>query len=160
MDEQKIYIAEDNTATFVCSKCGSSKKKDVSQLKNMHKALRVKYKCVCGHAFSALLERRKFFRKVVNLTGGFVYGENKSTTPMTVINISRTGLNIKLKDMQGVSNGDTLFVEFHLDDKDKTLIREKVKVVSIIDGLLNVEFISVESGSLYDTAIRFYMLSP
>lgn len=159
MNENKIYITDDYTATFLCSKCGCSKKKDVSQLKNMHKALHVNYKCVCGHAFSVLLERRKFFRKDVNLTGGFIYSDTKSITSMTVKNISRTGLKVELKDIGGVAGGDRLFVEFHLDDKDKTLIREEVIVKSITGGLLNVEFTSSKPGSLYDKAIRFYLLS-
>ncbi len=160
MTEKKIYITEDDKANFLCPGCGKAKTKDVSKYKNVRTLLRVKYKCACGHAYSVLIERRKYFRKEVNLTGGFVYGENKGIVPMVIRDMSRTGLRIEIGDPDGVNLGDMLFAEFNLDDKPNTLIREEVVVKSIDDGILHLEFTSLEPGSHFDNAIRLYMFKP
>lgn len=160
MAEKKIYITEDNKANFLCPGCGKSKTKDVSKYKNVRKLLRVKYKCGCGHSYSVLIERRKYFRKEVNLTGGFIYGENKGVSPMIIRDMSRTGLRIEIGNPEGIKLDDKLFVEFNLDDKQQTLIREEVVVKSIDGGILHVEFTSIEPGSHFDSAIRFYMFRP
>ena len=69
---EKAYISANQTATFICPKCKNTKTADVSKFVKLDKKLKIKVKCLCGHAFSSLLERRKHYRKKINLIGSFV----------------------------------------------------------------------------------------
>ncbi|MBW1892446.1 MAG: PilZ domain-containing protein [Deltaproteobacteria bacterium] len=141
---QKVFIAQNNTATFVCPECQKSKTTDVSKYKNIETAVRVKCKCPCGHSYSVLLERRKHIRKNLNLTGTFINIKNSGRGNMTVTDLSRSGLRIKLNSPQDLVPGDKLNLEFILDDKQRSVVNKEVIVRSIKNLSIGAEFSHTE----------------
>lgn len=136
---EKIFLNSDQTATFVCPKCQKTRLVDVSQYIAQKKMLRLKAKCTCGHTYKVFIDKRQKFRKETRLNGTYKYGPGDSiskeyTGEITVVNISLSGLQIKLQSMPRFTVDDILFVEFLLDDQKKSRIQEKV-VVKNIKGL-------------------------
>jgi len=159
---EKIFLSENNMATFICKACGKARRADMSKYRNHDKAVRVKVKCQCGHSQSVLVERRKLFRKNVSLPGRFSWidsaGEKKGGW-MTVQNISRAGLRIKFHVEQDIKMGVRCSVEFNLDDSHNSLI-EKEGVVRMTDGLIaGVEFDTSGPTDPIDRILGFYFFT-
>lgn len=155
-EERKVFITKENKATFVCPKCQRMHTGDVSEYKDIDRAVRIKCKCGCGHVYSVLLERRKYYRKKTDLPGVYIFGEFR--TPMRVRDISRTGLKFELKGKRHLMPGDKLVVEFPLNDEKKTFIQKEI-VIKTVNGLLvGTEFCEVTPGDPMDKAIGFYLV--
>ncbi len=160
---EKVFLADNNTATLVCPECGTSKTVDVSKYKPLDKAVRLKIKCSCGNTYSPTLERREHYRKETNFPGQYINtlpgGEQEKGT-VTVTDISRTGLRIKFKVEPNFRVGTRFVVEFRLDDKERTLVRKEVIIRRISGLVISAEFCSVSSISSSDPndrAIGFYL---
>ncbi len=141
---EKVYIGENNMATFRCPECDKSKTADVSRYKNIQTAVRVKLKCPCGHAYTVLLERRKHVRKNLNLPGHYIQSKGSNRASMSVTDLSRSGLRIKLNFKADIQVGDKLLLEFTLDDKQHSLVSKEVIVRSINDMFMGAEFVTKE----------------
>jgi len=159
----KAYINSDHTATFVCPECQKPRVKDVSKYIDRNELIKLKVKCDCGYQYLAYLEKRKKFRKQTHLDGKYQFtaqdpGNKTSevTGRMTVIDISSTGLRVKLPTPPRFSVGDTLRVEFQLDDVNHSLIKKEVIVVNIFGSNAGLEFAFNPS---FDTSLGFYLLS-
>ncbi|MDY6790710.1 MAG: PilZ domain-containing protein [Thermodesulfobacteriota bacterium] len=159
---EKVFVAENHMAVFECPQCKIAKRVDVSKYKDIHQVVRIKVKCPCGHSYKVVLERRKYFRKDVNFPGTYThvlpdYREDKGA--MTVKNLSRAGVKIKLNAEKDFKIGDILTVEFRLNDQQRSFIKKKVVIKKISDLYLGVEFGSVDSSDPSDKAIGFYMFN-
>jgi len=158
---EKVFISRDDTATFICPECGKTKTADVARYKNMDKVIRVKIKCPCGYSYSVVLEKRRHYRKETNFPGVFTLtksGKFVDKGRMTVLDLSQSGIKIKLNVMPGVEVGDTLQVEFNLDDKTRTLVRKDTVVRGIFGMKMGLEFVSVNAADPNDKAIGFYLM--
>ncbi len=160
MNDIKVFITSEGEATFVCPECERSRTVAVAANAKLSRASRVRVKCPCGHHFPVTLERRRYFRKSVNLSGAFfqtVNGRHVDRGEMAVRDLSRTGLRIRLNENRPLRVGDTLLVEFHLDDRQHSLIR-KESIVRRIDGFdLGTEFIASDITDANTRAIGFYL---
>ncbi len=160
MSELKVFVTREGRATFVCPECERSRTVDVSGNAKLARASRVRVKCPCGHHYPVVLERRRFFRKAVNLSGSFVHtvnGRHVDRGEMAVLDLSRTGLRIRLNERRPLRVGDTLLVEFHLDDRQHSLIRRE-SVVRRIEGVdLGTEFAAPDITDANSRAIGFYL---
>ncbi len=155
----RVFITRDDTATFICPKCGNTTTADVSKYAYLDKRVRVKCTCSCGQRFEAILEKRKQFRKKTNLPGSYVYHGQKGEMDkglMTVMDISGNGLKLRLNAARDFRIDDILEVEFHLDDKRRTLIRKKVIVRNVNKNIVGTAFSPHETE---DPALGFYLLS-
>lgn len=143
-EPEKVFIGDNNRATFRCPRCDKSKTTDVSRYKDIQKAVRVKCSCPCGHSYTVLLERRKHIRKNLNLVGTYVYENGQEQGRMTVLDLSRSGMKIKLNFKPNMQIGDKLLLTFNLDDAQHSQVQKEVVVRSIHDTVLGVEFTSQE----------------
>lgn len=154
---EKVHISSSNTATFVCPNCENTSTVDVSKYVKVDKRVLVKVKCRCGHQFTVALEKRKKYRKNTNLPGTYVSLTSDSDKGvMTVMDISTTGLKLKLNVERDFKIGDVLKVEFNLDDKRRTHIEKKVVVQNISDHFVGVAFAPNQPD---DPALGFYLLN-
>ena len=172
-----IYVNEDNRATIVCPGCGKSRLVDASKYMNMDGPVKIKYKFKCSycaqkqmkaessdpakkiiHTRIVTLERRRFYRKKVNLPGTFTDRRGKKSM-MVISDLSRTGLKFKLQYPWPLEPGEKISVEFHLDNTSKTLIIKDSQVKKIDDLLISVEFLAINSYSEADKAIGFYLMN-
>lgn len=174
-----IYVTQDNKATISCPNCGKTKEVDVSKYMDIEKPVKIKYrfkcdKCNCGtrdcqgcdikdcsfdHQNTVLLERRKFYRKSVNLNGKCRPNKGKEVT-VVITDISRTGLKFKLYMYNKEINiDDRLEIEFNLDDRSSTSIQKEVLVRKINGLSVGAEFTTVQPYNRIDQAIGFYLMN-
>jgi hypothetical protein len=155
----KVYISRQQMATFVCPKCSRSKTVNASKYAHLDKLIKVNVKCPCGHAYTSILEKRKQYRKETHLSGTYIHfldGRPANRGLMTVKDISANGMKLKLNVELICDIGDHLDVEFHLDNRDRTLIKKRVIVKNVSGLYIGVEFGPTEA---LDKALGFYLFS-
>ncbi|MDJ0914257.1 MAG: PilZ domain-containing protein [Desulfobacterales bacterium] len=158
-DLNKVFVSSDNMATFVCPQCENTARVDVSKYNVIDKGVRIKCKCRCGHVYRVSLEKRKLYRKPTNLVGSYTQimdGEEVDRGTMSVKDVSRTGLKLKLNVARNFKIGDKLVVEFHLDDKARSHIRKMVIIRNLDGPFVGVQFDAIDA---HDRALGFYLFS-
>lgn len=174
---KSIYVDSENKATIACPGCGRSKTIDASKFMKIDGPVKIKYKFKCDHCARKLkksgdpdnpgtpdhtsivtLERRKFFRKKVNLSGVMIDHRGKKET-ILINDLSRTGLKFSLKSPWPLNIDEIITIQFNLDNGPKTLIKKETIVKKIDRLTISVEFTSVRSFSETDKAIGFYLMN-
>lgn len=153
---QTVFVNRENKAIFTCPKCTKAKTIDVSKMILEKKKLNIKVKCTCGHIYPVVLERRKFYRKKTNLPGIFTLDEIPKEFPMTVIKISRLGIEFNSSESEKLKIDDRIGIEFRLDDKSRSLIRKKIVIKKIEGKSIGAEFCSQDE---YDKILGFYLFN-
>ena len=64
---KKLYVDDAGMVTFLCPKCGDSRKQSVEKYRDVTGL--TKMSCICGYVSEVKLEFRKFFRKDTELEG-------------------------------------------------------------------------------------------
>jgi hypothetical protein len=105
---QSVFVNSENKAVFTCPQCTKSKTVDVSKILFSTNKISLNIKCPCGNIFPVRIERRKFYRKETNLQGVFLLGNNSKEFPMTVNNISRSGIQIKSSKTKNLKLDDPI----------------------------------------------------
>lgn len=156
---QRVFISSKNTATFICPECNSAKTVDVARYAAIQQKVTVKCRCACGHHFEVILEKRRQYRKTTDLPGTYFYrmanGEMDKGN-MRVVDVSSSGLKLKLAVARDFTIGDTLRVEFHLDDKRRTFMEKKVIVRNVQSNLVGTAFAPLEGD---DPHLGFYLMT-
>lgn len=143
----RTFMNEKLKATFTCPKCHKVKVMDVSQFKDVNKAvIKVKATCPCGHKYSVLLERRKEIRKEVNLPGTYYVIEHGGEVKgrVTIRDLSRSGLRFKMDLPREFEIGETIRLEFTLNDRENSLIKRNVIIRSQYQTFVGASFQSKE----------------
>ncbi|BBO69225.1 hypothetical protein DSCA_31550 [Desulfosarcina alkanivorans] len=156
--DQIVFISSSNTATFNCPQCGKAKTADVSQYATTEKKIMVNCTCTCGHQFRCQLEKRKQYRKGSDLPGRFtLLGERgaEDTGLVKVVDISTTGLKLKMTVPRAFPIGATLLIEFRLDDRKRTPMEKRVIVRNVSGLFVGASFHPNEPD---DPALGFYLM--
>jgi hypothetical protein len=105
----------------------------------------IELQCACGTVYQVSLDSRRFDRKLVNFPGSYTDQHDKSKTGTFIIeNISFGGLRFRItSQISNVTYNDLLDIQFTLDDKVQTLIREKVRVHYVHHESVGAEFIDL-----------------
>lgn len=157
--DQKVFISNKNTATFVCPQCGNVTTTDVSKYAAIEQRVTVKCRCNCGNQFSVSLEKRRQYRKSTNLPGVYYHRMDNGDIGkgnMRVVDISSNGFKLSLSVAQNFAVGITLRVEFHLDDNRHTFIEKEVIVRNVKGTLVGTSFAPNEGD---DPHLGFYLMS-
>ena len=152
------FITNNNTATFRCPECGIAKTADVSQYAATDKKITVNCTCVCGHQFRCRLEKRKQYRKGASFPGKFTLLSEDGTEDTglaTIVDLSMTGLKLKMNVPPAFSVGAKLLVEFQLDDRKRTPMEKRVIVRNISGLYVGAAF---HPNELDDPALGFYLM--
>ena len=75
---------------------------------------------------------------------------------MTIRDLSTSGVKLQLNVKQNFAIGDHMLIEFHLDDKQRTLIKKTVIIKNQRDRFIGAEFAPYET---IDKALGFYLFS-
>jgi hypothetical protein len=156
--EKTVYISSNNTATIQCPACGKTKTTDVSQYASSEQRITINCRCSCGHAFRCRLEKRRQYRKNIDLPGKFTLlddGVAEDTGLLKVVDISATGLKIKLNAHRDFPIGAELLIEFTLDDRNRTSLKKRVVVRNVSGSFVGTSFLATE---LDDPALGFYLM--
>ena len=124
---ERMYAGATNHVTVICPKCGLKKNINVFKYKDTHK--RLKAKCKCGEIFRLYLEFRRFYRKIVRLTGEYFAQERDEKGEVLIKDISMTGINFEASKPHNFARHDAVEVKFTLDNPDKTEIDTLVKIM-------------------------------
>ena len=155
------YVTADKKATFVCPRCKKPRRADVSKLSGLNQAVRLRVRCPCGHVYTVALERRQRRRKQVSFPGiayRLIEGAPSGRHLMTVMEISPGGMKLRFGSRGAFEPGDTLRVEFRLDDPRRSLIRKEVLVSTVHERKVGVELIDMNADDANDKALGFYFL--
>jgi c-di-GMP-binding flagellar brake protein YcgR len=143
MDEKRVFINDNGQGTFICPACNKGVIRDLSEFLETRSAIRLKCKCSCGHRYRVLVERRRHFRKPVNLTGMFIF-QNSQGNPVKglikILDISQSGACFSVNSIPEFQIGDKLTIEFNLDDEDRSQIREVGTVRRIQTNIVGLSF--------------------
>lgn len=156
--EITVFTSSNNTATFRCPKCGKAKTADVSRYARTEKKITVNCTCACGHHFRCRLEKRKQYRKGVDMPGRFtLMGDDgpQDTGLVKVLDISTTGLKLALTVPRAFPVGAMLLVEFCLDDRKRTPMKKRVIVRNVSGLFVGVSFHPSDAD---DPALGFYLM--
>ncbi len=75
---------------------------------------------------------------------------------MSVKDISFSGIRIKLRMMPRFKVGDTLYIEFRLDDANRSPIKKKVTVINIEGLNAGLAYTSPQN---HDSVLGFYLFN-
>lgn len=154
---RKVYVNNENRAVFTCPVCTKARTMDVSKFLEVKSNARIKAKCPCGNTYSVILERRKHYRKATRLAGVYSSaGHDKHEWPITITNLSRSGLEFTTSNIKNLQVGDRLNLEFRLDDKHRSLIKKCVKIRKIEGKQIGAEFCYLDE---YDKVLGFYLFN-
>lgn len=154
MEEVRIFVTS-GSAVFSCPKCDKARTADVSGIISKKNVVKINCKCKCGYAFKAVLERRRFYRKNLELKGTCQSERDMNPVVVTIVDLSRSGCKIKVES-NTFSKDDRIFLEFKLDDTNQSLITKSAIIRSSEKGLLGVEFDSIDE---YDKIGQYLMFS-
>ena len=155
MKVHKVLVDADNSGLFVCPRCKTEKRAEVSKFRGCISPIRVK--CPCGSTFAVSLEFRRAPRKGTDLVGYFCpFPESGDWEEMVVENVSFGGLMFLPLTHHTIREGDQVKVRFRLDDERRSEI-ERTAVVrrETPDHSLHCSF---NDRSAYAKALGFYFM--
>jgi hypothetical protein len=156
---ERVHLSDSNKATFICPKCKTTKTVDASKYAHVSKTVKIKSSCSCGYSWTSVLEKRKQYRKSVNLPGTYELireGTVVDRGSMKISDISGGGVKMKLNVKRDLEVGDFMTIEFHLDDSKRTFIRKDVEVRNVSDVFVGTKFRFVDA---YDPVLGFYLMT-
>lgn len=141
--ERRVFLNDRGEGTFICPSCEKGVIKDLQQFAETRTVVRIKCRCSCGHVYRVLVERRRHFRKPANLLGTFSYDGGTGRPVKGVIrirDISQSGVRFSVNSIPDFAVGDRLTIEFTLDDKERSQIREDGVVRRIQSNMVGLAF--------------------
>ena len=153
----KKVLSHDNTIIVACSMCNRQRVVDMTPYLKNENLSKFKVKCKCGHSWYEYLEKRRYMRKPTNLPGDFILFRNGKAAEfghMKVVDISKVGVKIYLNRKMVLQIGDTLEINFTLDNKAKTNIKRRVQVTKINSPFIVLAF---EKTERLEPALGFYL---
>lgn len=133
---------------FKCNSCDCGHK-DCSECKGSD--------CSNGHSNEFILERRKFYRKKVNLSGSII-GDSGKRYSIRVRDLSRTGLKMEILTPHNFQVDRKILVEFFLDDVNETQVSKQVVIRKTEEKTVDGEFLATENFDKSDKIIGFYLM--
>ena len=136
---ERVYVGSTNHITVICPKCELTKSISVFKFKNTHK--RLKAKCKCGEVFRFTLDFRKYYRKIIRLSGEYFIHERGEKGEILIKNISMIGINFETLKSHNFSENDIVELKFALDNSVGMVIHTLVKIKWINNRNVGVQYI-------------------
>ena len=140
---ETIYAEDTNYVTITCPKCGLAKNRNVTEFKNTPK--RLKAKCKCGEVFRIFLEFRRYYRKIVRISGDYFIQDKDEKGEVLIKNISIDGIKFETLKPHNIFKDDLVELNFVLDNPNKTELQTLIKILWVIDLNVSGEFIDESS---------------
>ena len=147
------YLDEENRVIFTCPACEKKKAKRIAAPSSSQPSPFLSCRCECGHPFDVILERRKHPIKRVDFPGRYMSLLRDQHGLVQVLNISRTGLLLEFEAPSILEKGSLIFVEFQLDDKERSLIQGEVEICSVQGKRMGGNFTSDD----HQDQLRIYL---
>lgn len=148
--KKRIFVDGDDRARFVCPECGVVTTLQVPRRPGWSTPLRERFRCSCGRSHIVYLEHRVSTRREVSLPGTYRTEGEASMRPMTVRNLSRTGLAFEIGEGERAAPGTHAVVELELTHAERTRFVKKVLVSWVEGRRVGAEFWVGEGEDAYD----------
>lgn len=161
VDQQTVFPRDDSLFLLTCPRCGLQESVSVNQFNRLGNAISVH--CPCRKQFTAVIEKRRSFRKSVRLDGYFslkgdlgpVGASGSIWGPIVVKDLSKSGLRFSSEKADLVHPDDLLMVRFNLDNSNQALIHKPARVISVTGKEVGCRF---EGSDHYDITLGFYFI--
>jgi hypothetical protein len=161
LEQQTVFPRDDGLALITCPQCGRQDTVPLEQFDKLGNAIAVD--CSCRQKFTAVLEKRRAYRKQVHLSGYFTLGEDSGDTPlkesfwgqMVVVDLSKNGLRFTTEKADLLRRGEILTVRFNLDNSNQSPINKTARIISINGYAVGCQF---EGDDSYDITLGFYFI--
>jgi c-di-GMP-binding flagellar brake protein YcgR len=154
---KKVYVNEKNRVTIICPQCGSVKVENAEQYKIEKGNRNIDISCSnCEAHFTVFIDFRRYYRKKVTLQG-IVYNLDEKFCKITIENLSRSGVGFTLEDVFTVELNEQIYVQFVLDDDDRTFIRKRATVRYKRSNFIGAEFTELQK---FGKELGFYLKHP
>jgi len=174
---KKLYLEDNNVVMVSCPQCKKSREIDATPFLKKEGLVTLTFRfkcnsCDCGHRDCSgckegdcsngntnifTLERRKFYRKKVNLSGSIIV-ENDKRYSILVLDLSRTGLRMKVLTPNTFQVDQNVLVEFFLDDAKETQILKQIVIRKTDKKVVDGEFLATDRYDHNDKVIGFYLM--
>ena len=151
----RLFPNPDGTTPITCPNCQKYRHVDVSALLDIHRPLKVH--CNCGKLFPVVIDTRAFYRKLTQLTGAFAMFDTVDIMgygPLTVEDLSFTGLKFRTRMPHTIRVGEVVKVKFALDTVHASEIQKSILVRHKQDRLIGAEFCDRQA---YDFELTYYL---
>jgi hypothetical protein len=151
---KKLYVDKNGMVTFICPKCGESRREAVEQYRDQTRS--INFECKCTNVCEVRLEFRKSFRKETSLDGIYFRTSHPSDRrKMIVRDLSFWGCRFETMKACTLVPEEEIRVEFALDDPRSSTIKKKAVVFDVKGRHVGCKF-SVHQGSI-DSELGFYL---
>jgi hypothetical protein len=175
---KKLYLEDNNVVTVSCPQCKKTREIDATPFLKKEGLVKLTFRFKCnscdfghsrdcsgckegdcsnGHTNIFTLERRKFYRKKVNLSGSII-GEDDKRFSIRVLDLSRTGLRMKVLTPNTFHVDQNVQVEFFLDDAKETQILKQIVIRKTDNKVVDGEFLATDRYDHNDKVIGFYLM--
>jgi hypothetical protein len=98
--------------------------------------------CPCGEVFHVGRQARQYARKLTLLEGTFALARDDNIIgDMIVANMSYNGVRLRVKSCgSNIHQDDVLLIQFSLDNKHRTVIRELIDVRYVQGDIIGAQF--------------------
>lgn len=160
--QQPVFARDDGLVLLTCPHCGLQESVPLNQFDKLGNAVDII--CSCHKKFTAVLEKRRAFRKPVHLDGYFSLkgdlgaddnADGSIWGSMIVLDLSKAGLRFSSERTSLVHPNDLLMVRFNLDNSNKALIHKAARVLSVTGNEVGCRF---EGADSYDITLGFYFI--
>ncbi len=150
----KVFVRPDDTVTITCPVCKKSKDINVSRFRKKNHTLHVT--CTCKTRFTVKLDFRRQYRKKVNLPGTYriVAPPGGGDGWVLIQNISWTGIGFTVSSMSDFKEGQTVELDFQLDDREQTRLIKQLHICSVHNNYIGSEF---SDKGLYEKQLGFFL---
>jgi hypothetical protein len=141
---QKVYVNQEGVAVIKCPACSLEKSTRVDSSVIREKDLRnnCTVRCTCQMKFAVNLEFRRDFRKDSNLNGEYMrLPRGTPRGKLTVVNISRNGIGLRIDGSSQFEIGDELLILFTLDGNNDSLIEKRAVIRVAKQNYIGCEFL-------------------
>ena len=148
-----VFNGRETSYTVRCQNCHRKKTLRHSQLRHLSNT--VKVKCKCGVVFDLVFERRRFYRKRVQLEAQLLDStSSEKLDDITITTLSVGGVGF-VSHLDTIKEGNTYRVMFYLDDASKALVSEDIVIRNASNEVFGAEFVRQDT---YSYELDFYLM--
>lgn len=140
MKAPKINIDSENNVIVICPQCQTEIFVGKNSYEISTKPLIIK--CSCSNQFNIILEYRKNYRRKTDLIGEYFYENIKHK--ISINSLSYDGIGFKTSTRHNLTIGDTIEIDFFLNEYKKLKLITTAEVKHIKDDFIGCQFINFD----------------
>jgi hypothetical protein len=151
---KKLYVDQNGMVTFICPKCGESRREFVEQYKDQTRSIKIE--CKCTNVCEVQLEFRQSFRKETSLDGIYFRTSHPGDwRQMIVKDLSFWGCKFETMKACTLVPGEEIRVQFVLDNPRRFTIKKKAVVLDVKGCDVGCKFSVLPD--IIDSELGFYL---